>query len=272
MGLKTKLLNMPEDITQVENRELLIEEMLEQIGSTDAELRDQLIYQKFCDLILGDHVPNEKLKEIGLKCIGEQHLLYRLGENDTDAVFTRSFSALVIVLILMKDKERGFLSSSEWKDIYDATVHYLKEEKDVRGYVEGKGWAHSIAHGADLLTAVVEHPTYKQELFQECLDTIACCLLRENVYTDDEDERLIFAIEAMMEKGLTEERVVGWVNDLMESINKAELFSLTYFKYRRNVGSFIKSLYFRLSYKGVSTAGKEDILSLMHRFHVEVYK
>ena len=39
----------------------------------------------------------------------------------------------------------------EWGD---AIATWLLRERDLRGFVPGKGWAHAVAHGADALGAL----------------------------------------------------------------------------------------------------------------------
>lgn len=85
----------------------LIEYMLKNIGNTDSYLRDHLIYQGFCELILNDQFTKEQLILILKTCLDDGHLYLNITHNDlSDDVFTRSFSALVITLILGKDREK----------------------------------------------------------------------------------------------------------------------------------------------------------------------
>lgn len=86
-------------------------------------------------------------------CLDQQHLFYQLGEAKSDSVFTRSFSSLVIAAILGKDKDMKLLPEDVFLRVFISSHTYLRQENDTRGYVEGKGWAHSIAHGADLLAS-----------------------------------------------------------------------------------------------------------------------
>ena len=85
----------------------LTERMLKEIGSTDPELRDDLIYRTFVRLIHGSYLTPKKMTYITEICL--ENLFLSIGERDSDSVFTRSFSALVIALILEKDREQSFL-------------------------------------------------------------------------------------------------------------------------------------------------------------------
>ncbi|RBP04463.1 hypothetical protein [Rossellomorea aquimaris] len=76
------------------DRLLIIKSMLEHIGSTDGELRDQLIYTSFYRLIIeNNQLEPELLKELLDACLSE--LIFKgIGEEETDTVFTRAFATL----------------------------------------------------------------------------------------------------------------------------------------------------------------------------------
>ncbi|QMU97677.1 DUF2785 domain-containing protein [Microbacterium esteraromaticum] len=70
-----------------------------------------------------------------------------LGEDTGDSVFGRSFSALVLGACVARTNVLGLRDGIDrW---CAAFVRWFVAERDVRGYVEGRGWAHAIAHGAD---------------------------------------------------------------------------------------------------------------------------
>ena len=162
--LETRLreLNL-DDLEQgsIELENLLVE-MLKQIGSTDPVLRDELIYQTFCNLVMSDVLRDEQMTAMMTTCLDEEHLFLGIGEEEGDAVFTRSFSVLVVALLVHKDRQAPFLSRDLFERAMESVFRYLQKEKDIRGYVNGKGWAHSIAHGADALDEVIRNPAFKQ--------------------------------------------------------------------------------------------------------------
>lgn len=246
--------NMLEE--QIVNEDLneLIRQMLLQIGSTDSELRDKLIYSTFVKLIKGNYLDAQQLRHIIQTCLDQHHLFYQLGETNSDSVFTRSFSSLIIAAILEKDADTKFLSDDIYLRVFICSHTYLRQESDTRGYVEEKGWAHSIAHGADLLVSAVEHPNYKKEIFQEYLATIQACLFKGEVYTDNEDERLINVIESLVKKDLSEVELETWVTNLFTELKilfEKEADSLYFYRTKVNISNFAKSLYFRLGYGNI---------------------
>ncbi|WP_158077156.1 DUF2785 domain-containing protein [Caenibacillus caldisaponilyticus] len=231
----------------------LIHKMLVNIGTVDPELRDALIYATFIRLIDDDFLTGRQLQAVMETCLDHNHLFYRIGETNSDSVFTRSFSSLIIAAVLEKDKKGSLLPAPLVAKATASGHSYLRQERDTRGYVEGKGWAHSIAHGADLLVAAINHPHYRPEQSKAFLDTVRHCLFKDAaVYTDDEDERLIFVIESLIDKGLEETEFVDWilkVFDDLEMLFEEEGHALTFYRKKRNVTNFFKSLYFRLGYK-----------------------
>ena len=248
------LQNMSEE--QIANQDLdkLIQFMLNQIGATDPELRDMLIYSTFVKLINENYLDEKQLLYIIEVCLDQQHLFYQLGQANSDSVFTRSFSSLVIAAILGKDKDAELLPYEVYLKAFASSHAYLRQEHDTRGYVEGKGWAHSIAHGADLLASAVEHPYYQQELFYEFLLTIQSCLFKGTVYTDNEDGRLIYVIESLVKKEMSEIELEQWVNNLfneLEMLFEKEEYTLNFYRTKTNVMNFVKSLYFRLGYQDI---------------------
>lgn len=277
MNLKSQLQTL-QDMSeeQIANQDLdkLIQLMLNQIGSTDSELRDKLIYSTFVKLINGNYLDKKQLLYIIETCLDKQHLFYQLGEINSNSVFTRSFSSLVIAAILEKDKGAKLIPDEVCLKAFASSHTYLRQENDTRGYVEGKGWAHSIAHGADLLASAVEHPYYQQELFNEFLLTIQSCIFKGSVYTDNEDGRLIYVIESLVKKEMPEIELEKWVNDLfneLELLFEKEEYSLNFYRTKTNVMNFVKSLYFRLGYQDIYEKVRGTIKENLEIFHKKYY-
>jgi hypothetical protein len=256
----------------------LIDSMLIEIGSVDPELRDQLIYSSFARLILRDHLNHSQMAHILEVCLDPVHLFYKLGETETDSVFTRSFSVLVIALILEKDRQTPFLKKGSVIQAIDASLHYLLYEEDLRGYVKDKGWAHSIAHGADLLAEAIKHPYFPMENATKCLEVIKCCLFKESTegipYVDDEGERLVFPIMALIEKGIQEDQMGDWITKIESDLTKLkakETNRLHYYRVRTNSINLLRGLYFRLSYKKQGEPLAQTIFTLLKKIHEHIY-
>jgi len=280
MSLKSELQSLNfEDRAEVEkvDLDLLIEAMLENIGSTDSELRDQLIYSTFVKLILEDYLNAKQMKTITEVCL--EKIFMNIGERESDSVFTRSFSALALALVLYKDRQKPFLEKAMVDQAIEASLTYLKREEDTRGYVKEKGWAHSIAHGADLLDEAVRHPSFSLDRADVPLDTIKTCLfktsLEESPYIDEEDERMITSVEALLEKGLPEETLINWTTELANEISECYQkggFSLSFFRKKTTVAGFLKCMYFRLVFKKEGSKVRENIRQILEQWHKGLYE
>ncbi|MGD6789527.1 DUF2785 domain-containing protein [Sutcliffiella horikoshii] len=244
----------------------MIDSMMKYIGSKDPILRDDLIYTNFAKLINGGIIPQSKMLNILERCLDEEHLLYKIGEENTDSVFTRSFSSLVVALILAND-DGTFIDAKRLLEVKTTIFEYLNKEKDTRGFVVNKGWAHSIAHGADMLTALVSHDQFQMNLLADVLKSIEACLLKNVVYQDEEEERLIFAVEALLENGMEKQVLMSWIKDLSSTLNKEQEVSgqpLSFYRSKINVTNFMKTLYFRLK---LINSDKELLECLEHEIH-----
>lgn len=260
--------------SKVDDLELLLEDMLKHIGSVDAELRDALIYPAFMKLIDEELLMPNQFQTLLETCLGDRHLFYRLGEENTDSVFTRSFSSLVVAGVLCKDGDLGILTNDNFEYALNRSVGYLKSEKDTRGFVEGKGWAHSVAHGADVLAALVKHPKFRIEESKVILKTIQNCLFKNATYIDEEDERLVFVIETLIEKNVDETILAQWIHQILndlEMLHTSEGFSNQYFRTKFNISNFLKSLYFITGFKNEQLSLRELINRELKRLHQKVY-
>ncbi|API92489.1 membrane protein [Virgibacillus pantothenticus] len=237
---------------RAEQLDILIEFMLHNIGNTNPEIRDHLIYNSFVKLILEDHLTVQQMEYLIETCLSKQYLFLNIEDGTKrDSVFTRTFSALVLAVILHKDATDRRLSAELVSRVIQASIKYLLSERDYRGYIQGKGWAHSVAHGSDLLANGILHPVFDKNDITACLRAVRECIWVEYAYIDDEDERLIQVIEALIEQGMKDMELRDWVESLQTEHKNAH----TKYRIEWNVKRFNYSLYMALSkHKGFSVS------------------
>ncbi|RXJ04264.1 DUF2785 domain-containing protein [Anaerobacillus alkaliphilus] len=227
----------------------LIELMLNNIGTNDSELRDKLIYSTFSKWVQENSINSKQAYYILDRCLSTSHLFFCIGEENNDSVFKRSFSSLLIACLMNKDHEAMLLTEKQFANVFDKSVVYLNSEKDTRGFVDEKGWAHAIAHGADLLDACVKHPMYSSEFHKITLETISSCLFHGVIFIDDEDERLVSVINTLIDKGIEDEMLERWIDNIskkLKEIHNVEEYSLKFYRTKTNIMNFYKTLYFSL--------------------------
>lgn len=131
----------------------LTAELTTMLGSTQAAVRDGTAYPALATWI-DNGVYDDLLAGLGDGMIAG--LSVGLGESGTDTVFRRSFSALVLAECLERDNSQHLLPGAKVMEWGDRVVTWFLTEQDTRGHVPGKGWAHTVAHGADVLGALGE--------------------------------------------------------------------------------------------------------------------
>ena len=225
--------------------------MMECLGSTDPELRDTLIYgtlRSWSESCL-DTRQLDTLLNIALD---EEHLTLGLGEQDSDSVFMRSFSSLAVALFVAQHRARPYLTVEGVHETHRRVVTYLRRERDLRGYVEGKGWADAVSHGADALDELALCPELGR---QDLLDTLR--VVRETVvgapvvFVDEEDERLVTPVLSTVQRGILGKADISQWTLAFAAVEAAPTYREWFWR-RTNIKRFLRSLYFRSRYEGMA--------------------
>lgn len=249
--LKQKLKKVVENeykITDNIDYEYLTNKMLDNIGALDPELRDDLIYMILANWIMDDVYDNQELKQILNICIDDKHLYYKIGKSNDDSVFTRTFSALVLAVLFHKDNEKDYLEKLEFQTTASEVFKYFREEKDLRGYVKEKGWAHAAAHGADILAEIANSKKANKNLLQKLLKAVISKIhIKNYIYFNGEDERIASAVKnAIKNPDLDNESINKWFRELtnFEKIQDRNKYDTLIF----NIKNILKSLYFEIMF------------------------
>ncbi|TGA97681.1 DUF2785 domain-containing protein [Sporolactobacillus shoreae] len=282
MELKNRLLEiqkngyvLPKGLSEFEAVQLV----MRSLSSPDGELRDALGYTILSKWLVEEHLLNgRQLKEILKQAVSEDMLYFKIGKSESDSVFLRSFSSLLIALILFRDNQEKFLNKNEFQENMNQLTHYCELEKDYRSFVVEKGWAHAPAHISDALDECVRS---RFAGFNECqaLWGSLQTMLRNapNVFDAEEDERFAIPVLAMVElKKVTLADLFGWLEkvDIQDpedipvysAVNRVNLTK------RVNMKHFIRCLYMRMKEK--SLLGKEQVeqlIQLEHKFNPYFY-
>lgn len=235
------------ELAEGESTSKYIDLMLKYIGDTDPELRDNLIYETFCEWIHEKNYFNEKeLKEILSRVIDQEHLFYHIGNYEDNTVFTRTFSVLLVDLILNQHRSRDFLNNEEFIKIKNDLIRYYQQEKDLRGYTDEYGWAHGVAHGADALGELVQCKESDEDICKEVLDSFQGVLYNEKyIFFNEEDERISQVVYTIIKKNLLPyESISNWIDGLASCCD----WERTRNQYiaRVNTKNFVRCLYLKL--------------------------
>ncbi|WP_215115557.1 DUF2785 domain-containing protein [Exiguobacterium sp. s80] len=253
----------------LEISEVLLEQMLHHIGSLDPVLRDELIYSRLAEWIMSEKFTGSSAERIASFVFSQDGLFYHLAQTDETAVFRRSFSALILAVLLEKDATVHVLAESVYDDISSQLLRYLNMEDDFRGFVPTYGWAHSVAHIADVYDAWFKHPRCQIHQEQAAIARfIEILMTPDYVFVDEEQERVITAWLAARERGveddvlltMLERPIEGWL-DLPVTWGDAQ------FNVLRNTKQLLRTLYFRVKWQDKTSTLPEQIEHLLFQIH-----
>lgn len=226
----------------------LTAELTRMLGDPDPELRDGTAYPALTTWIHRG-VYDDLLAGLGDGMAAG--LLVGLGERGTDTVFRRSFSALVLGTCIARDNERPLVAGGKVLDWGDRIATWLLRERDLRGYVPGKGWAHAVAHGADALGMLASSPHLAAPELTVVLDVIADRLLLpvEQVFTSGEPDRLAAATMRVLRRNVLPLKVVEpWIARLATAASvRSSYDDRDPHLVSGNAEAFLRALYLQLA-------------------------
>lgn len=245
------------------NLDELTSQLVDRLSSIDADTRENSTE------ILWQWGMTGQYNDSQLIDLGDQmaaSLAVGLGESGTDTVFLRAFSALVLAMVVIVDQRcelglcegrKAFLTQEKTLEWYDRTLASFEGEVDRRGFVQGAGWAHAVAHLSDALRDFARSRHVDAQQLKRMLQVVAAKMTQPShaVYSFDEDNRVVQAVMNVLRRDLIPLPVLDqWLETMAhtsdggrwtdvvsmegcdEQINNARL----------NMRSFLRSLYFQL--------------------------
>ncbi|MCP4538137.1 MAG: DUF2785 domain-containing protein [Chloroflexi bacterium] len=245
-------------VPQGHSVEELTPQLTASLGSPDSDVRENSL-DVLWGWITAGRYSSDRLWGMGRQMA--HNLTVGIGERDTDTVFLRAFSVLILATIIFRDEkcEAGivekspFLSSDDVRGWFEQGLIYLEKEKDLRGYVEGKGWSHAIAHTADLLRDLARSRYLGVADLKCILNAVADKIVEpvECAYLYQEDERLAYAVISALLRDLMDISFLKQWLDRMVTRSDQKFWHQIIAdpaenNARHNTQSFLRSLYFQL--------------------------
>jgi len=217
------------------------------LGSTDPELRDEIAYETFANFLERGYYSLEEVEIYIANLLA--NLEIGIGKANSDSVFLRSFSMLFLAEIVHNDNKAPQLKKPIIKTILEKGLWYLEAERDLRGYVKEKGWAHALAHTADLLLVLAKNRNTGRNEHRRILNGISNKLIHSTnwVYIHGEDDRLSkAALEVLRRGALPVNSLRKWMKSFLDPSDGSwkgawanEDSTRAFF----NVRNFLRSLY-----------------------------
>jgi len=239
----------------------LTAELTRMLGDTDPEARDGTAYPTLATWV-SRGVYDDLLAGLGDGMAAG--LGVGLGDRDTDSVFRRSFSALILGECIARDNERPLVAGNKVLEWGDRLATWLLRERDLRGFVPGKGWAHAVAHGADALGTLAESPHLDTNELTVVLDVIADRLLLpvDRLFSTGEPDRLALATMKVLRRNRVPLRVLEpWIARVgAAAATRSSYDDRDPFLAGGNAEAFLRALYLQLSLGPQPPEVRSDLL------------
>ena len=187
------------------------------LNDSDPELRDDVAYTVYANWLKQGRYSREQVHAHSEALMSNLEL--GIGEVESDSVFLRAFSALFLAEIVHNDNKKPLLEAAQVKAILEKGLWYLEAEQDPRGYVPVKGWAHALAHTADLMLVLGKNRNMEGADLEQILQGIAAKLIHSTdwVYFHGEDDRLANAVTGILQRNLLSLAFVeAWLKSITE--------------------------------------------------------
>ncbi|HTW14180.1 MAG TPA: DUF2785 domain-containing protein [Nocardioides sp.] len=239
----------------------LTAELTRMLGDPDPELRDATAYPTLMTWV-GRGVYDDLLPGLGDGMAAG--LGVGIGEAEGDGVFRRSFSALVLGECIARDNQRPLVPGGKVLEWGDRLATWLLRERDLRGYVPGKGWAHAVAHGADALGALADSQHVQQPELTVLLDVVADRLVLpvDRLFTNGEPDRLAQAVMHVLRRDVVPLAVLEpWVARLVATARTRSSYDdRDPHLVGGNAEAFLRALYLQLALGPQPPAVRSDLI------------
>jgi hypothetical protein len=238
----------------------LTAELTTLLGSTDPVERDEIAYPILATWIDAG-VYDDLLAGLGDGMAAG--LTQGLGESGTPSVFRRSFSALVLASCIHRDNTASLLPGGKLLEWGDRVTGWLVRERDVRGFVPGQGWAHAVAHGADVLDELARSAHFGLNELTVLLDVIADRVLEPTtvVWTAGEPDRLATAAMSVLRRRLVPLRIIEpWLARIAAAACDRGPADTDPFLTTGNPEAFLRALHLQVALAPEPVAVRADLL------------
>lgn len=167
------------------------------LGHPDPALRDGLAYESLAAWLRADALSAPA--RVALR----ERLLADLVAPDPDG-FRRPFAAIVLAEVARTDRVSPWMAPADRDRLVQAAADYLAGVRDYRGFTDGEGWRHGVAHGADLAMQLALNPALDRAALDRLLDAIAVQVAPAGAppYVHGEPERLARPVVFILARGL----------------------------------------------------------------------
>lgn len=221
-------------------KQTLADGLLACLGDPDPELRDGIAYEALTQWLRAGDFDADATR-------GLRDKLYAMLDQDDKQGFAHPFAALVLSEVARSDRIKPWMTPEERTAMVDRAAAYVESVRDYRGYIEGEGWRHGVAHGADWLMQLSLKPALERAQVDRILAAVVAQVVPENghAYVFGEPGRLAQPVRYIAQRGLLSDTDwEAWFTALPGKVGKLDRTDYAGWLGRRHdLMAFLMSLY-----------------------------
>lgn len=235
-ALKTLQFTLPD----AAEKQKLADGLLACLGDPDPELRDGIAYEALTQWMRAGDFDADALR-------GLRDKLYAMLDADDKPGFRHPFAALVLSEVARTDRIKPWMTPEERVAMVDRAAAYVESVRDYRGYIDGEGWRHGVAHGADWLMQLSLDPALERAQLDRILAAVASQAIPEaaHAYVFGEPGRLARPVIYIARRGLLSEADwTAWFASLPPRVGKLDRSQYAaWLAHRHDLMAFMMSMY-----------------------------
>ena len=182
------------------SRNVLAEGLFDCLGDPDPALRDGIAYAAFGTWMRAGAFDAGELRKL-------RGGLYARLDGEDGGGFRKPFAALVLSEVARTDRIAPWMRADERAAMVERASAYLESVRDYRGYENGVGWRHGVAHGADWAMQLALNPELDRAQLERLLAAVASQAMAADghAYVFGEGERLARPVLYAARRGLIDD-------------------------------------------------------------------
>lgn len=167
------------------------------LADPDPELRDGVAFEALSQWMRAGDFDAAALGDL-------RDWLYALLDGPEGEGYARPFAALVLSEVARTDRVTPWMPADKRAAMIRRAASYVEGVRDYRGYDQGQGWRHGVAHGADWLMQLAMNPALDRAQADRILAAVAAQAVpaSAHAYVFAEPERLARPVLSIAQRGL----------------------------------------------------------------------
>lgn len=133
-----------------------IKVLLAGLKQINPQIRDQGVFMALMQGIQQDAFSLVQEQMMVRELLKDEVLFSHINEPENDGIFQRSFAIFLLALLIYSGRRKHIklMNHDQWNELIEKIGIYIVLERDTRGYVADKGWAHAFTHLGNLLDEI----------------------------------------------------------------------------------------------------------------------